>query len=123
MRTIHRSTCLPIMPYFGGKGLLSEWVNSHLPRTAAAYVEGFSGSAAVGLARARAKVEVFNDVDTGVANLYRVLQSRPEALQLALRFTLQSRAEHALCREAERERLAGRRSEDDVEWARRHLVL
>jgi DNA adenine methylase len=111
------------MPYFGGKTLMSDWVNRHLPRSANAYVEGFAGSLAVGLARRAAPFEVVNDFDPGVANLYRVLKERPDALQTALRFTLQSRAEHALCRSAEDDRIAGRLTEEAVEWARRHLVL
>lgn len=123
MRTVHAQTCIPIMPYFGGKTLMSDWVNQYLPRSGNAYVEGFAGSLAVGLARKAAPFEVVNDFDPGVANLYRVLKEWPDALQTALRFTLQSRAEHALCRNAEDDRIAGRLVEDAVEWARRHLVL
>jgi DNA adenine methylase len=123
MRTVHAQTCVPIMPYFGGKTLMATWVNQYLPRSASAYIEGFAGSLAVGMARRPAPFEVVNDFDPGVANLYRVLKERPVALQNALRFTLHSRAEHARCRQAEKDRAAGRLSEDALEWARRHVVL
>jgi DNA adenine methylase len=112
----------PILSYYGGKTDHADWINGYLAEAASAYVEVFTGSAAVGLSRPRAKVEVFNDLDPGVANLYRVVQSDPEELQTRLRFTLHSRREHALCSAAERERRQGTYP-DPVEWARQHLVL
>jgi DNA adenine methylase len=110
------------MPYYGGKTMHTEWINRYLPRSADAYIEGFAGSAAIGLSRPRADFEVFNDLDPGVANLYRVLQSAPEELQRTLRFTMHSRQEHACCSAAEADRVAGKHI-DPVEWARQHLVL
>jgi len=111
------------MPYFGGKSKHVDWINAHMPRSAAAYVEGFTGSAAVGLSRPRCPVEIFNDLDPGVANLYRVLQTNPEELRKSLRFTLLSRQEHAWCSQQEAARSRGSIPTDRVEWARQHLVL
>jgi len=123
MKAICGKTCMPIMKYYGGKTLMADWINQYLPRSASAYIEVFAGSLAVGLARPAASFEVVNDLDAGVANLYRVLKDQPDALCNALRFTLQSRAEHECCRSAERDRLTGQMLESPVEWARRHLVL
>ncbi|MDZ4797609.1 MAG: DNA adenine methylase [Bryobacteraceae bacterium] len=123
MRILQSETSVPLMAYYGGKGHHVDWINEYLPRSAAAYIEAFTGSAAVGLARPKAKIEVFNDLDPGVANLYRVIQTDADELQLRLNFTLNARAEHDLCDIAEEARIRGAGESDDVEWARQHLVL
>ena len=126
MRTLNKLTCSPIMPYYGGKTLHVDWINSYLPRSATAYIEGFAGSAAVGLSRPPCSIEIFNDFDPGVANLYRVLQTDAEELRRRLRFTLHSRREHALCSGEEAARCRTPVADpvaDPIEWARRHLVL
>jgi DNA adenine methylase len=122
MRTIYNNTCRPITSYYGGKGSQLDWLPGFLPTSAAAYVEVFSGSAAVGLARPSCDTEIFNDADPAIANLYRVLQTNAEELRLGAYFTLHSRREHAQCVQAAR--LHDPNSPiDRVEWARRHLVL
>jgi DNA adenine methylase len=123
MHILQSETCVPVMGYFGGKTLHVDWVGRYMPRSAEAYIEGFAGSAAVGLARPKAKIEVFNDLDPGVANLYRVIQNNPEELQQRLNFTLHARTEHNLCDDAEEVRCGGSNADDSVEWARQHVVL
>jgi DNA adenine methylase len=57
--------------YFGSKSRLAPRIVKHFPphRT---YVESFGGSAAVLLAKEPAKVEVYNDLDRGLVNLFQV---------------------------------------------------
>ena len=69
------------MRYFGGKYRLAPWIISHFPdhRT---YVEPFAGSASVLLAKPRCRIEVLNDLDGEIVNLFRVLRTPPQARQL-----------------------------------------
>lgn len=99
--------------YYGGK-------LSHLPRLlpllpkCQTYVEPFSGSAAVLLNREPSPVEVYNDLDGGIVNFFRVLRERRDDLIAALELTPYSRAEFAqACID-----LGG----DDFERARRFFV-
>lgn len=81
------STTRPMVapfPYFGGKGRVAEEVwrrFGNVPN----YVEPFAGSAAVLLMRPDAhewweQTETINDVDGMVANLWRAIQSAPDAV-------------------------------------------
>jgi DNA adenine methylase len=79
------------------------------------YVEVFGGSGAVLLAKEPSKVEVFNDVDDSLINLFRVLRDPrlSRKLQRACEATLYSRSEFNLAQEP---------TDDPVEKARRFLV-
>lgn len=61
------------------------------------YVEPYGGSASVLLARKPAPVEVYNDLNGDLANLFRVLRDprRAKELHRRLSLTLRSRAEHS----------------------------
>lgn len=80
----------------------------------AAYVEVFGGGAGVLLRKPRAKVEVYNDLDGQVVNLFRCLQDPTKLASLIrlLTFTPFSRDEHALSYEP---------TDDPVEAARRFV--
>ncbi|MCC8190390.1 MAG: DNA adenine methylase [Planctomycetes bacterium] len=107
---------MPTSPiiWFGGKSALADRIIQVFPahRT---YVEPFGGSAAVLLAKAPAPVEVYNDVDAGLVNLFRVIRSPllMARLQAALKMTPYSRAEFNAAKEP---------ADDPVEAARRFMI-
>lgn len=84
----------PILRYHGGKWKLADWFISHFPphRT---YVEPFGGAASVLMRKSRTYAEVYNDLDSEVVNVFRVMRDRESAEQLAdaLRMTPFAREE------------------------------
>ena len=88
-------TMAPFM-WPGGKGAIAKWVVSHLPRNATVYVEPYAGAASVLWHLPEPyPVEVLNDLDQRIVNLFRVLQDREkfEELQHRLVWTPYSRTE------------------------------
>lgn len=86
---------LPIAPYIGGKrnlaGRLVRIINQ-VPHTL--YAEPFVGMAGVFLRRtSKPKAEVINDWSADIANLFRVAQRHPEALQREIRYQLTTRVD------------------------------
>lgn len=71
----------PALPYYGSKWRLSSWVQSFFPPHEL-YVEPFGGSAAVLLRKEPARVEIYNDLDDQVVNLFRVLRGEATRSQL-----------------------------------------
>src|SRR5665213_4066190 len=104
----------PPITWLGGKSRLALKIIEQFPAHRC-YVEPFGGSASVLLAKERAAVEVYNDLDGELANLYRVLRdpSGSRHLQLGCEKTLYARSEFAL---------AQLPTTDHVERARRFLV-
>jgi len=104
-------------PYFGGKSALAPTLVSLLPQHMV-YVEVFGGSGAVLFAKPPSKVEVFNDLDSGVVNFFRVLRNTRQAarLQRLLALTPYAREEYDACWET------WRATRDPVERARRWYV-
>lgn len=104
----------PPITWFGGKSKLAARIVGHFPdhRT---YVEPFGGSAAVLLAKPPSPVEVYNDIDHNLVNLFRVLREPElfERLRVACEATLYSRAEFYLAQQP---------AHDPVEAARRFIV-
>lgn len=104
----------PALRYFGGKWNLAPWITARFPPHAV-YVEPFGGGASVLLRKPRAAVEVYNDLDGDVVNLFRVLQdddARARLMRL-VEFTPFAREEW---------RLAYAPASDAVERARRLVV-
>lgn len=104
----------PALRYHGGKWRLAPWIIQHMPRHEV-YVEPFGGAASVLLRKQPSRIEVYNDVDESVVNLFRILRdpARAEALRLAVTLTPFSRREFAACWAV---------SEDPIEEARRLIV-
>jgi len=104
----------PAFRYHGGKFRLAPWVLSHFPPHQT-YVEPFGGAAGVLLQKPRSYAEVYNDLDSDVVNLFRVLQSEFQLEQLVRRCTLTpyARAEFDLAWEP---------TDEPVERARRLLI-
>src|SRR6266487_1301211 len=84
--------------WYGGKQELASLLNSLLPRHRV-YCEVFGGSGALLFAKEPGALEVFNDLDSGVVNFFRVLRNpeQARALQEALTLTPYAREEYYDC--------------------------
>ncbi len=103
-----------IITYYGGKGYSWRRIVPHFPPHHT-YAEPFGGSAAVLLNKPPSPVEVYNDIDSNVVTIFRVLRDRPIDLKQALELTPYSREEYVRC-------LGPLDGLDDVEKARRLIV-
>ena len=99
----------------GSKWAIAQWVIDHFPDgyERMIYVEPFAGSLAVFFNKAPSSVEVINDLDSEIVNLFRVLRERPEDLKRMILLTPYSREEYDLAFEA---------ADDPLEKARRFMV-
>jgi DNA adenine methylase len=81
--------------WFGGKGNMVAKLIRHVPPGGRPYCEPFMGAASLFFAREPAPVEVLNDMDGDLVNLFRCLQD-PKTfphLKHRIRYTLYARAE------------------------------
>jgi DNA adenine methylase len=76
---------------WGGKTDAASWIVSHFPRHRV-YVEPFCGSCAVLFAKPRSEVEIVNDLDGRITNMYEQIRSRPKELAALLWATQYSQA-------------------------------
>ena len=67
----------PIIPWLGGKRRLADTIIQRFPPHTC-YIEVFAGGAALYFLRQPAEVEVINDINGDVVNLYRVVKSHLE---------------------------------------------
>jgi len=103
----------PLLRWHGGKWRLAPWIIEHCPPHKT-YVEPFGGAASVLLRKPRAYAEVYNDLDSEVVNLFRVLRgAAAPALIRAVEMTPFAREEFDLAYEP---------IDDPVERARRLVV-
>lgn len=82
----------PALRYHGGKWRLAPWIISHFPRHRI-YVEPYGGAFSVGLRKPRSWVEVYNDLNGHIVNVFRVLRDSPDELERRVRLTPFSREE------------------------------
>lgn len=80
----------PIIPWIGGKRRLAKQLFSLFPDHGC-YVEPFCGAAALFFLKPPAKVEVINDINGDLVNLYRVVQHHLEEFVRQFRWALVSR--------------------------------
>lgn len=87
---------LSLLRWAGGKG---RQLNDLLPLipTTRIYCEPFGGGASVLLNRPRAKVEVYNDLDGALVNLFQVLRDSPEEFERLATLVPYSREEFEQC--------------------------
>lgn len=105
----------PVIRYHGGKWRLGPWIISHFPEHKV-YVEAFGGGASVLLQKKRSAVEIYNDLDSEIVELFRILRDPELARRLAAAVALTpfSRAEFV--------RAYDEPSDDAIENARRMLA-
>lgn len=82
----------PPFGYYGAKQRLAAQIIATLPPHNA-WVEAFCGSAAITLAKKPAPIEVINDRDGNIVNLFRILRRTPNALAAAVELTPYAREE------------------------------
>ncbi len=82
------------MSWIGGKKALREVIVSHFPADYSRYVEVFGGAGWVLFHKPPGNdVEIYNDCNSQLVNLYRWVQEEPEALIRELTYSLNSRAD------------------------------
>lgn len=98
--------------WYGGKGYYADWLIDRFPPHRV-YVEPFGGAANVLLRKPPSEVEVYNDLDARIVNLFRVIRDPAtlESLRIKLELTPYSRDEFAAVIQREP-------SDDPVENAR-----
>jgi DNA adenine methylase len=81
--------------WFGGKGRMLAKLMRHVPKGGRPYCEPYMGAASLFFAREPAPVEVLNDIDGDLVNLFRCLQDKAtfEELKHRIRYTLYARSE------------------------------
>ena len=104
----------PPFGYYGAKSRIAKKIINMLPPHNA-WVEGFCGSAAITLAKSPVPIEVINDADGEIVNLFKQLRNNPIKLYRSVALTPYSRAEF----EEARQRKNGI---SELERARRFLV-
>lgn len=80
----------PIIPWMGGKRRLLDAIMQRMPEHTC-YVEVFAGGAAVFFAKRPSEVEVINDINGELVNLYRVVQHHLEEFVRQFKWALSSR--------------------------------
>ena len=80
----------PIIPWLGGKRRLADIIIPRFPAHKC-YVEVFAGGAALYFMRPPAEVEVINDINGDLVNLYRVVQRHLEEFVRQFKWALSSR--------------------------------
>ncbi|MCH7318694.1 DNA adenine methylase [Acinetobacter sp. ANC 5659] len=71
----------PLIRYHGGKFRIADWIISQFP-SHKTYVEPFGGGGSVLLSKEPSAIEVYNDIDDEVVNLFRVLRNSDQREQL-----------------------------------------
>jgi DNA adenine methylase len=80
----------PVIPWLGGKRRLADTLLSRFPPHTC-YVEVFAGGAALYFMRHPAEVEVINDINGDLINLYRVIKHHLEEFVRQFKWALSSR--------------------------------
>lgn len=88
----------PIIPWMGGKRRLAKQLLPMFPEHTT-YVEVFSGGAALFFMKEQSKVEVINDLNGELTNLYRVVKHHLDEFTRHFRWSLVSRKDFDLFKE------------------------
>lgn len=83
-------SCAPIIPWIGGKRRLAPFILPLFPEHTC-YVEPFCGAAALFFMKRPSDVEVINDINGELVNLYRIVQNHLEEFVRQFKWALTSR--------------------------------
>ena len=88
----------PMIRYPGGKWKMAPWIISHFPQHEV-YVEVFGGGASVLLQKAPSRTEIYNDIDSDIVNIFRVMRDpeKSKALKELLQWTPFASEEYKDC--------------------------
>ncbi|EIZ2110596.1 DNA adenine methylase [Salmonella enterica] len=86
-------TALPVVPWIGGKRRLAKHILPLFPEHTC-YVEPFCGAAALFFLKKPSKVEVINDINGDLMNLYRVVKHHPDEFLRQFEWSLVGREEY-----------------------------
>ena len=104
----------PAFGYYGAKvRIASQIINSLPPHNA--WVEAFCGSAALTLAKKPAPIEIINDLDDQIMNLFEQLRNNSEKLISAVSLTPYARKEYFVAKKTDE-------TIEPLEKARRFLI-
>ncbi len=84
------STNYPVIPWIGGKRRLAKSILPLFPQHTC-YVEPFCGAAALYFMKSQAEVEVLNDINGELINMYRVIKHHLDEFAKQFRWALSSR--------------------------------
>lgn len=87
---MNKTTFAPIIPWIGGKRRLAKRIIPLFPEHTC-YVEPFCGAAAIYFMKDQTKVEVLNDINGELVNLYRVVKHHMDEFVRQFRWSLTSR--------------------------------
>jgi len=74
----------PVIQYFGGKFKIAKWIISHFPEHRV-YTEAFGGGANILLRKNKSDREVYNDLDSNIVNVFKVLRDKDMSNELKRR--------------------------------------
>jgi len=108
----------PPVTWFGSKSRYVKQITAHFPKHQT-FVDVFGGSGAILLGKKPCKVEVYNDINRKLVNLFRVLADPLKAKELGRRLlaTPYARAEFQTCQ------VSIQTEQDDIELARMMMVI
>ena len=106
----------PIIPWMGGKRRLAKHIIPMFPEHTC-YVEPFCGAAAIYFLKDQTKVEVLNDINGELVNLYRVVKHHLEEFTRAFKWSLTSRQMYQWMQDTPEETLT------DIQRAARFFYL
>jgi DNA adenine methylase len=81
---------LSLVPYFGGKQALVAELMAMIPPHVS-YVEVFGGGAALLLNKPPSDIEVYNDIDSSIVNLFEVIRDNPDQFLKRAEYLVYSR--------------------------------
>ena len=110
-----------MIPYIGGKNNLSKWIISNFPKNyqELTYIEPFGGAGWVLFKKEKSVVEVYNDVNADLVNLFLQIRDNYKQFKRKALWTLNSRDMFKIAKA----KFKHRKFEDDVDRAVQYAII
>ncbi len=108
-----------IIKYVGSKWRLAPWIISHFPNHRV-FVDVFGGSGAIILRKPKSYIEVYNDINSDLVNLFEIIRTRTKEFLEKLEFLLYSRELYEKWKEEWKNNI---KPKDPLECALRFFLL